>query len=325
MDTISSPPHDPQAWREELASLLAQPIQIEEEIHREGDLIGVHITPLHVPGQTTVDLLVTLFFLTLSSSQAHEAEAQRIALEDYLDDLQDPDYHIRMAACRALGQLGDASALAALRRAEQDENRYVRAAATQALVTLTKPRFQREELASVPLSLWQQVRHLWKPLVVVQTNHRGQARFKNISMTGNYRLQVRARAQQGRSTLATQTAPIHEEEQLAAAEGETQPQPLPPPQQLVLENGSLFCSFSRDEEEQLVVEFRSDAAQLSESWVHFRIVRQDTHEEIVNNFVQLEVNRLGVAVGRFVFTEALDFSPAHELFFEPLPLIDQEG
>lgn len=316
---------DTQDWREELAHLLELPIQSDEEVHREGDLIGLRVTPLRSSGQTTVDLLVTLFFLALSPTSSQEAEAHNIARGDYLADLQDADYHVRMAACRALGQLSDASATNALQHAERDENRHVRAAATHALALLEKPRFAKEELSGVQLSLWQQVRHLWKPLLVAQTNHRGQAQFPRLPASGSYRLQVRVHAQRGRTTLSAQTAPTYEEERLAAAENEEQASPLPPPQQLVLEGGSLFCSFSHDEEEQLIVEFRSDAAQLRESWVHFRVLQQESQEEVVNALVELETNPRGILVGRLPLGESIDPTQNYEILFEPLAMSPEEG
>lgn len=325
MNTNPPLPQDQPDWRDDLSSLFAQPVEVEEGIYREGEFIGVRITPSRSQGQTTVDLLVSLFFLALPPLQSQETEAHNIVLQDCLADVRNADYHIRVAACRALGQLGDITASDALRHALQDKNRYVRAAAAQALTVLEKPRYQKEELAGVRLLLWQQVRHLWRPLTVVQTNHRGQARLLNTRVGAHYRLQLLAHTRQGRNTLTAQAAPMYDEEALAAEEAGIQPSLLPPPQQLALEDGILHCSFFRDDQEQLVLEFRSDAPQLRESWVHLRIVRQDTHEEVVNDFVQLEATPRGVVVGRFVFTEVFDLTQAHELFFEPLPLTDKEG
>ena len=118
MNTNLPPSSERPAWNAELSLLFLQPLDPSEDIHREGELIGLRISPQR-NGDTTVDLLISLFLLALPPVNANEAEAHHIALEDYVNDLQDGDYHIRMAACRGLGQLGDPAGSSALQRSER--------------------------------------------------------------------------------------------------------------------------------------------------------------------------------------------------------------
>lgn len=321
MNSTFSVFHDPPPWREALARLLAQPFDYGDEVYREGEGIGLRLTPIPRPGQTTIDLSVSLFFLTLSRPTSQEREADRLVLQESLADVRAADYHLRVAACRALGQLGDPAARTALQHALQDDHRIVRAAATQALTTLAQPRYQKEDLVGVRLSLWRQVRHVWRPLAVGETNAHGQMRFVQVSAFATHRLHILPPAAQGRGHIAARTLINEEVEALAAAETDVLLPPLPPPHPLVLDDGgSVFCSFHRDSEEQVVVEFRSEVMRLHQSWMQVRVVRSDTHEQVLEEFVPLERDARGIVTGLLAFGDKLDPACSYEFTFEPLVL-----
>ena len=119
--------------------------------YREGQSISVQMTPRQRQADTTVDLSVSIAPRLLPPSTPATMTADKGARAAFLKGLQHTDYHIRIAACEALGQLGHPEARAALQSATHDEHHAVRAAATWALTALDTPRVQEASLTGLRL------------------------------------------------------------------------------------------------------------------------------------------------------------------------------
>ena len=175
--SLSAP--DPRSWqqhREEAEALLAQPIQPGAGTTRVGKSLGLRITPLL--SQDQVQLGVSFFPVNLVSARGdqedEENQADQLALRAFLDGLQAAELPTRLAACEALGQLGNPAARPALEAATQDENRLIQTAARKALSALDASRLKTADLSGISLLLWQQVKHLWKPVKATQTDQHGE-------------------------------------------------------------------------------------------------------------------------------------------------------
>jgi len=324
---IAAHPQNQALWRTELAQLLAQPLSVERRSVRQGKALGLRVSPIQSVGRETVDLVISLFFPCLSLPNAEESNADEVALQVFLRGLQNADPRIRAAACEALGQLGDSAARDALLTAANEKDQYVRVAAARALTALDIPRGRKEDLGGVRLLLWRQVRHLWKPLGTATTDRHGRARFANIPADARCRLHGLPLDRQPHGGFAAHISPASDSGKLAAEDHEMSTQSLPHTQELAVEGGSLLCTLYRNDQEDIVVEFRSDAPQLQTGWVHFQAVNANTQETVVSEFVSLQPERRGVSTARLVLTTLMDLQQEHELRFEPLPALPtaQEG
>ena len=314
---------DPQSWQTELETLLTQPLHAAKGITRTGKNLGVRITPL--PSQDQPQLAVSFFPVCLGSPQGDEEnQADQVALGIFLDGLQDADLHTRLAACEALGQLGNPTAHTALEAAVHDENPVIQIAARKALNALDTPRVKTADLSDIPLLLWQQVKHLWKPVGTTKTDHRGEARFANLSTGAVCRLQLletQSSTQQPALVLSAQR-PAEEEfipEALAAESVLIDINALPQSHRVAVEDGSLVCTMLQNDEEQLIIEFRTESPQLRDGWVHCRITHRETHQDVRSELIALTRNARGVLSGRLVLSEEFDLTQAYEFHFEPLP------
>jgi hypothetical protein len=315
--------HDTQSWQnalEELQMLLAEPVNADTGITRAGNIVGLRVTPLSSQEQT--QLIVSFFPLGLEPAQGDEENhADRIALEMFLDGLQAADLSTRLAACEALGQLGNPTTRPALTAAERDENWLVRTAARKALSALDTPRIAMPALSDLPVVLWQHVKHLWKPLGATKTDRRGEARFAHVSSGVVYRLQLlQTQHRTPRPTLILGARrPTNEEflpEALAAESVETDVNTLPQSQRLVLEDDSLVCTVAQNEEEQLVIEFRSESSRLRNGWIYCCVTRRETREDIFRTLVELTPTTRGILGGRLLLGEEFDLTQTCEFYFE---------
>lgn len=321
METVNTLPARQQAtWMDELSQLLTHPIDIDMEqgVSRQGAMLGVHLTPLPHADQQTVDLAVAVFFAHLPPPQPEEQQADAIAFQVFLRGLHHTDPQLRMAACEALGRLGNASAKEALQHTTQESNPYVRRAAIQALSALDLPRARKEELAGIRLTLWQQVHHLWKPLGTATTDRHGRARFTNLPAHSRCRVQAFARQQASSGVFAARLLPLAERGKLAAEDGEANEQTLPRSHWLELSDGNLLCTLYRNDQEEIVAEFRSDAPQLRNGWVHLTVLDKNTEEQILSEFVVLEPDERGVLIGKLMLSNLVDLQQEHEFHFSPL-------
>ncbi|MGE0825531.1 MAG: HEAT repeat domain-containing protein [Candidatus Binatia bacterium] len=318
--------HDPQSWQklqEELEALLAHPLHTDKGITRTGKTVGLCITPCS--SQDQIQLAVRFFPVRLAPAQGDdESKADQVALGVFLDGLQATDLSTRLAACDALGQLGHPTVRPALEAILQDKNRVLRAAARKALSALDTPRVTLTDLSDIPVFLWQQVKHLWKPVGTMRTNRRGEARFANISSGVVYRLQLLKMQQNTPQPVLVLRAqrPTNEEllpETLAAESVEIDVTALPQSYRLTLADGSLVCTVLQNDEEQLIVEFRTESSQLQGGWIYCRITQRETHKEILNTLVELTPNARGILSGRLLLSEEVDLTQACDLHFEPLP------
>jgi hypothetical protein len=320
------PTFDTQTWQialQELQALLAQPIRADAGITRTGKIVGLRVTPLS--SQDQAQLVVSFFSVGLGPAQGdEERQADEMALKMFLADLQVADLSTRLAACEALGQLGNPTARLALTAAERDENWLIRAAARKALSALDTPRIQKIAVSNLPVVLWQQVKHLWKPLGTAKTDRRGEVRFANISLEAVCRLQLlpmQHRTAQPALVLAAQR-PTNTEflsEALAADSGETDVNALPQSQRVSLEDGSLVCTVMRNNEEQVVIEFRTESSSLRDRWVYCRITHRETNRDLLTTLVELAPNTRGILSGRLLLGEEFDVTQAYEFHFEPVP------
>lgn len=308
------------SWHDELAALLAQPIVVRQGTYREGRMVGVQVSPRPRQESETLDLSVTIFPRWLSPPAADDVAADQVAFTVFLQELRDTAPRVRAAACEALGQLGDAAARAALYAASHDQDRAVRAAATQALVALDTPRVSVSDLPGVRLLLWQRVQHLWKPLTEQVTNQRGQARFANIPTEAVCRLQLRGMQLGGRLQLAAQFVSPLVGQRLAAKSGGTQRVPLPQSQTFLLADGSLLGMLYRNSRGQLMLEFRTDAPQLQRGWMEITANKPEMPTRSLHHFVPLEPDAHGVLTARVLLSEVLDLAQAYEITFEPVPV-----
>jgi hypothetical protein len=325
METVNTPStlHSTRhqvAWLDELSQLLTRPVDMEHGVSRQGSMLGVHLTPLPRTDRQTVDLTVTVFFVHLSLPQPEEERADAVAFQVFLRGLHHEDPQLRIAACEALGQLGNTEAKEALQQAAQEENQYVRRAAARALNTLDRPHTRKEELAGVRLTLWQQVRHLWKPLGTATTDRQGRARFANIPAGSRCRVQTLPHEQAASGIFAARLLSVFKSGELAAESVEASEQTLPRSHCLALPDGNLLCTLYRNDREEIVVEFRSDAPRLRGGWVHVTAINTKTKEQALSEFVVLEPDERGVLTARLVLSNIVELQHEHEFHFAPLPL-----
>jgi len=324
--------HDAQSRQdalEELTALLAEPIHVDTGITRAGKIVGLCITLLSSQDQT--QLVVSFFPVGLGSiHRDEENQADQVALRMFLDGLESNDLSTRLAACEALGQLGNAAARPALTAAEQDENWLIRTAAHTALSALDTPRLATTVLSDIPVLLWQQIKQLWKPVGTAKTDRRGEARFTNISPGVTYRLQllqVQHRASQPALVLQARRLTNAEflPEALAAESVETDVNTLPRSQRVALEDGTLVCTVAQNEDEQVVVEFRSESSRLRNGWVYCCITHRETQQNILSTLVELTPTTRGILGGRLLLGEEFDLTQPYEFHFEPVPAPKRDG
>jgi len=312
--------HVDQSWRDDLCHLLAEPIRVTRKSSRERRTIGVSVTPLQREDETLVDLVFVLFFLHPFLAEEEEQAADNVMYQVFVDGLRSLDYHLRQAACEGLGKLGLPAAAEVLHTALEDNNRHVRAAATAALETLALPRGRVMELADVRLVLWQQVKHLWKPIGIATTNQYGRARFSDVPADATCRFSLAARtlgseraspSKMKTSLRAQQTSPW----EIAAASGRIDTTSLPHSTRITVEGNSLLCTLYRDDEEQVVMEFRSDAP-VQDSWVFFTATPRDTDNKTIEQSILLTLDTRGILTGHCVLNDLLDLTREYEIEFE---------
>lgn len=319
METVNTRPVQHQsAWLRELAQLLARPVDTKQGVSRQGSRLGVHITPLPRADQQTLDLTVGVFFTYLSPPQLEEQQADAVALQVFLRGLHHTDLQLRIAACEALGRLGNALAKEALQQAAREDNPYVRRAATQALNSIDLPRAPREELAGIRLTLWRQVRHLWQPVGTATTDQQGRARFTNIPAGSRCRLQAMARERQPAGIFSAPLLSNHQSGELAAEDMAANAQTLPHSHWLTLPDGNLLLTLYRNDREEIVAEFRSDAPQLQGGWVHVSMTNKNTKEQILSRFVALHSEDQGVFTAQLVLSSLFDLQNEYEIEFFPI-------
>lgn len=328
METLNTPSaqqtiRQQATWRDELAQLLARPVGIEQPVSRQGSMLEVHFVPAPHADQQTIDLAVTIFFTHLPPPQPDEERADAIALHVFLRGLQQTDPQLRIAACEALGRLGHVAAKDALQHAAQEDNPHVRRAARQALTTLEAPRARRDELTGIHLTLWRQVRHLWQPLGTAITDQHGRVRFTNIPAGAGCRVQAPPQKQVLPGVFAARLFPTRERGELAAEDVSASEQTLPRSHWIALPDGNLLCTLYRNDREEIVVEFRSDAPQLQGGWVQLTIINKKTQEQALNEFVALEPDERGVLTARLVLSTSVDLQHEHEFHFVPLALLPE--
>jgi hypothetical protein len=150
------------------------------------------------------------------------------------------------------------------------------------------------------------------------TDQHGRARFAKAPADALYRVQVLDHAQLRQNTFSARFSPALRSGELAAEDTAASFESLRHFQQIMLESGSLLCTMYRNDQEEVVVEFRSDASQLHGGWIHFWAINRETREEAVNEFVALEPDRHGVLTARLVLSNIRDSQQEHEFHFEPL-------
>jgi hypothetical protein len=319
---------------DELTQLLAQPIVAKQSVYREGKTVGIQVTSHPRRGEVAVDLSVSIFLCSTSLPAETEAEEDEGALVAFLEGLEDPDSHIRAAACEALGQLGEPSARPALQAAEHDENSSVRAAAAHALTVLDTPRLHMEDVAGLQVVLWQQVQHLAKPISTHVTDRRGQMRFVNVPVDAVCRLQLlgvrRGEWDKEKETTLQPSLKIPalkrvagdlsgQSVQLAAQGVRIEPSTLPLTHEMALEDGSLLWTVYRNMQGQVVLEFRSDAPQLQQGWVHFTVMGQSRKEESLDKFIKLMPDTRGILTEKYILSDALSLDQGYQIECEPVP------
>jgi hypothetical protein len=322
-------------WKDEVGQLLAQPIVVTEAAYREGNTIGLRLSPQPAEGGATVDLRVSLFSLALAPPTAEEAPADPAALAVFLQGLQDPDLHVRLSACEALGQLGHPSTRLTLQTLLREGDPVMRAAAERALTLLDSPRIRRDDFAGIRLFLWRQTRHLWKPLKAAVTNPRGEASFVGLPPEGVYRLQLLGSQQRGHGavvkapTLTLFAEPSAEQECLpqaaaAASDSDEAAPAFPQSHRLALDDGSLICTLYLDDEGLPVLAFRSDAPSLKGGVVSYSVRRQRTGELECEGFVNLLPDTRGVLTGRVTLSDdRVKRIHTCEIQFDPVPGLQQ--
>ena len=316
---------------EELAQLFSEPFALADSFTKEGQTMGLRMIRQPQQSSGTTDLVVNLFPLTLPSPQADEAAADQVALDVFLKNIQDPQFTIRTAACEVLGQLGNPAARPSLEAALEDEHRLVRLAAEKALAVLDTPRVQPEELTEIRILLWQQVKHLWKPLGTAITNQRGEAVFTDIPRTSTeavFRVQSLAQVSSGensedsRPTLTLQAErPTDEEfvpEVLAADSLRIDTATLPVSERFPFEDGTLISTIYKNDEDQIIIEFRTQVAQLTNGCIHISAANQVTQVEELSEIIPLQANSRGVLTGSLVLSAFLDLNQTHTISFEPI-------
>lgn len=322
-------------WMDEVGQLLAQPILVTEAVYREGDTIGLRLSPTPSEDGAAVDLSVSLFSLALVSAATEEINTDPAALAVFLQGLQDPDLHVRLSACEALGQLGHPSARLSLQAMLRESDPLVRMAAERALILLDTPRIRRDDFAGVQFFLWRQTHHLWRPVKAAITNRRGEASFSGLSVEDIYRLQLLGGQQRGRGsagkapTLILFAEPSTEHElfpQAAAAAGDDEEAALAFPQsrRLVLNDGNLICTLDLNEEGLPVLEFRSNAPSLKGGCVAYSVRRQRTGEVEFESMIDLLPDARGVLSGRETLTDdRVKRIHTCEIHFDPVPGLQQ--
>lgn len=323
--------HPVAPWYAEVRRLLATSFRAGQGVYREGKMVSVHAVPHPRAGDTSVDLAVAIFPRLLPAPTAQTMAADRAALAAFLKELQDTDYYVRLAACEALGHLGDPEARAALQVAAQDAHQAVRSAATRALAALDTPRVQNEDLVGLGLLLVQQAHNLRQPLDRQNTNRRGQVWFRQVSAEAVCAVHMlgRPQAQQReaeattplRLSLAAEELPAQESRALVARSGPVQKSSLPQTQEVVLDDGQLVCTLSRDTRGQVVIEFLTDAPQLQAGCVFMTVVSQHNQVEVVREFIPLRSYEPGIARGSCPLSTVLSAGQGYEIHYEPIPLL----
>ena len=157
-----------------------------------------------------------------------------------------------------------------------------------------------------------------------EDNRRGEARFANVSSGAVYRLQLlqtQHRTPQPTLVLGARR-PTNEEfllEALAAESVETDVKTLPQSHRLTLEDGSLVCTVAQNEEEQLVIEFRSESPRLRDGWIYCCFTHRETCQDMFRTLVELTPTTRGILSGRLLLGEEFDQTQAYEFRFEPVP------
>lgn len=324
--------HPASPWYTEVRRLLAKSFLASQGVYREGKMVSVHMAPHQRAGSTTVDLAVAIFPRLLPAPTARTIAADRAALAAFLRELRDTDYHVRLAACEALGHLGDPEARAALQAAEQDTHQAVCAAATRALAALDTPRLQKEDLAGLGLVLVRHEANLSQPLHRQSTDRRGHVWFRQVPTEAVCTVHVLGRPQtQQRETeataplvlsLAAEELPAQESRTLAARSGPVQKSSLPQTQEVVLDDGRMVCTLGRDTRGHIVIEFRTDAPQFEGGWVLVTAVSQHTQAEIVREFIPLRLYQRGIVRGTYLLSPVLSPGQGYEIRYEPIPRFD---
>lgn len=322
------------SWKDELVQLLALPLFSLEATYREGATLGLRLSPQDFAEGQTVDLVVCLYLRYLSPPAAAEAETDPLAFPVFLQGLHDPDLHVRLTACEALGQLGNPAARPALEKALQDDDPLLRLAAEQALAVLAAPRVRAEDLGGLRLLIWRQVRHLWQPMGAATTNRKGEARFRRLPLDGVYRLQLLdsqlvAQGNLGQERSLSVAAERREDndctpEAMAASDRETSAPPLPQSRRLSLADGSLTCTLYHNDDGAPVLEFRSEAPSLQGGCIYFTVTRKDTGALVFEGVAPLQPDVRGILTSRILLTDHLSPTQAYEIHFAPAPVPRQE-
>jgi hypothetical protein len=321
--------HPASPWYAEVRRLLAKSFIASQGVYREGKMVSVHMAPHQRAGSTTVDLAVAIFPRLLPAPTARTMAADRAALAAFLRELRDTDYHVRLAACEALGHLGDPEARAALQAAEQDAHQAVRAAATRALAALDTPRLQKEDLAGLGLVLVRHEANLRQPLDRQSTDRRGHVWFRQVPAEAVCAVHMLGRPQaqphEAEATtprvlsLAAEELPAEEPRVLEARSKPGQGSSLPQTQEVVLDDGRLVCELGRDTRGQVVIKFLTNAPQLQAGWVLMTVVSQPNQVEALREFIPLLPYEPGIVRGSYPFSAVLSPGQGYEIHYEPIP------
>jgi hypothetical protein len=275
-----------------------------------------------------MDLSVSIFPRYLPPLADMASDVDQVALAAFLEGLQDADFHIRIAACEAIGHLGNPTARSALQAATRDAHDQVRAAAVQALSALDTPRRRAEDMAEMRLVLWRQAQHLETPCGCATTDRRGYARFFQIPADAVCRLQLHS-VPQTQPTAAVAVLSLRRlaasrvrglaAKELAGQNRQRAPSSLPQTQELPLQDGTLACALYRNPQGRVVLELRSDAPQLQGGWVYVTATGQGAQAEPVHEFVALEPDAHNILTGRYMLSEVLDLTQDYAIHCEPIP------
>jgi hypothetical protein len=94
---------------------------------------------------------------------------------------------------------------------------------------------------------------------------------------------------------------------------------LPLTHEMPLEDGSLLWTVYRNMQGQVVLEFRSDAPQLQQGWVHFTVMGQSRKDESLDEFIKLVPDTRGILTEKRILSDALRLDQEYEIECEPVP------
>jgi hypothetical protein len=277
---------------DELTRLLAEPIIAGDAVFRRGELLVVSASGENRGDPTAVDVSISFRAARLALPSETEETTDAAALDALSKVLADTDYHARIAACEALGQLGGAEAKRALVGAQTADHPEFRRAVARALVVADAPRLAAGTFADLACTLQTDD----GSLLVGRTNVHGRVVFRAVPLGRLCRVSITEAAATYVEGASVALAAL-------ATKSDTPGTQEPEPRARFLEIGTgvgpiALCTIYQDEAGRLIAECRvADLAQLRGGALRLRI-RRGAEAEVSEHRIDLAPDWSGKLAGR---------------------------